>query len=447
MLSRKVILSAFISLSAVVIAGGITLYFLFFDKSAVLVSENPTKRQEINALNFYNWWTSPGESAAINALVKVFMKNYPDVAIMPSAVVGGGGFSMMNTVKEMVMSGQAPDAFQMHAGYEGLPYYKAGLLDPVDDIWHSEKLEEVIPSVVQDMNKYDGKYYSVPVDIHRVNLVWYNKRLLDEYGISVSELSDWKGFFAACDKLKASGVEHPVRVGEAWTLSHAFEQFVASEGIDFYQDWINGKVLSLSNGRMLRVLENFKKYLSYADLNLTKDAWNEAIDDVKNGESAFMIMGDWANQEFKVSDKRYNIDYGVFPVPGTEDIYGLCVDTFQRPKNISHPTNADRWLRVVSSKEGQDAFNPLKGSISARTDADISRYDAYQQSAISDFWKSRYMFPSVVHGSGAPQEYRDKLSELISDFVINKDVNATGEALIAASLFFKDQYVINWSLK
>jgi glucose/mannose transport system substrate-binding protein len=54
-------------------------------------------------------------------------------------------------------------------------------------------------------------------------------------------------------------------------------------------------------------------------------------------------------------------------------------------------------LKVCGSKAGQDAFNPKKGSISARTDADLSLYDDYLQSAAAD-WKKDRLAGSTVHG-------------------------------------------------
>ena len=55
------------------------------------------------------------------------------------------------------------------------------------------------------------------------------------------------------------------------------------------------------------------------------------------------------------------------------------------------------WLKVVGSKAGQEAFNPLKGSICARTDCDASLFDDYLKSAMSD-WKQDKIVPSLAHG-------------------------------------------------
>ena len=113
---------------------------------------------------------------------------------------------------------------------------------------------------------------------------------------------------------------------------------------------------------------------------------------------------------------------------------------------MKHPENSLNWLKVVGSKEGQDAFNPIKGSISARTDSDTTKYGAYQQAAIADFKAATHMFPSVTHGSGAPQTFSAKLNDIMSDFVTNKDVSAAATALTQATKDASADYTTVWSL-
>jgi len=400
---------------------------------------------EADALEIYHWWTSGGEKAAVDALIAVFQTEYPDVTVIQSPVTGGAGYTMMGIIKPLVLAREAPDAFQMHAGYEGKPYFDADLLESIDHIWDAD-LKAAVPDVVESMNMFDGHYYSVPVNIHRVNVVWYNKALLDANGIDPATLTTWTAFFAACDKLEAAGVTNPIQMGETWTAAHTFEQFIASVGIDFYEDWINGEVTSATDTKLLEAFDYFETYMGYVNPDHAALTWDDATKRIITGEGAFNIMGDWANGEFFVADKIYGTDYGTFAVPGTGDMYGLCIDCFQHPKGVSHPTNSERWLKVVASKAGQDAFNPIKGSIAARTDADTTKYGAYQKAAITDFGAVTYMFPSVVHGSGAPEAFKVKLSDIISSFVTNLDESAAASALTAYTTQISDEYTKVWSL-
>ena len=78
-------------------------------------------------------------------------------------------------------------------------------------------------------------------------------------------------------------------------------------------------------------------------------------------------MGDWTpgvlwSKGFK--------DFGWRAAPGNDGIYQMLSDSFGLPKNVKNREAALNFLKIVGSKEGQDGFNPPKGSIPARTDAD-----------------------------------------------------------------------------
>jgi len=408
-----------------------------------------TRPPEEDVVEIYHWWTSGGEKAAIDALVAVFEDKYPDIFVKQTPVAGGAGYVMKALMKSLVLAGEAPDAFQMHAGYEGKPYFEADYLEPISDLWDAEGWKDVIPDVIEAMVKFDGEYYAVPVNIHRVNVVWYNKPLLDDNDIDPADLTTWSAFFNACDTLVDAGIDHPIALGDTgkWTDTHVLEQIIAGEGIGFYEDWVNGEVTSATDTKLLDALNKFKTYLDYVNPDHAALTWDQAIAKVITGTAAFSVMGDWANGEFLVAEKDYGTDYGTFPTPGTANMYGLCIDCFQHPKGVAHPANSLKWLRVVGSKEGQDAFNPLKGSIACRTDADTTKYGPYQQAAIDDFTTvGTYMYPSVTHGSGAPEAFTAELNDIMSAFVTDKDVNAAAKALTDATKAASDDYTTVWSL-
>ena len=442
--SKLIVVAGLIVLVVVLIAGFAA--FMLFKGSSTSTTGNQTAgapQKEVNALTIYHWWTSPGEVAAVTALVNVFSKKYPDVAIMSSPVTSGGTVDFQKVLAPMVLNGQAPDSFQGHPGYEIIPYYDSQTIETVNDLWKSENLESVIPKSIQDINKFNGNYYSVPIDVQRGNVVWYNKPLLDKNGINPATLTTWDAFFAACDKLRANGVQYPIQIGENWTETHVFENIVGSVGAKYFEDWANGKVTSETDTRTIQAFTIFKKYLSYTNPDYVKLTWNDAVDRVIKGQSAFNVMGDWANGEFKIVGMKYDKDFGTFPLPGTSDEYIVTVDTFVRPKGIAHPTNATNWLKVVASKEGQDAFNVLKGDISARKDADVSLYDGYQKSAIADFNSVKYILPS--RGTSMPPSFVTGLDGVIAAFVADKDVNKAAKAMADLTNKVHSDYIITWS--
>ena len=390
-----------------------------------------------DVVEVYHWWTSGGEAAAINAFVNVFQSRY-NVTVIQSPVAGGAGYVFRSVIKPLVIAGEAPDAFQVHAGYEMKPYVDGGYLDSINDFWGSQGFDTIFPAVVKDMVNFGGNYYGVPLDIHRANVVWYNKHILDANNITYP-ITTWDAFFAACDKLSQNATLMSdskfsvISLGDQgpWAAAHVLEQMMASEGIGFYQDFINGHVTDASNAMLRDALTKFTKYLNYTNANHATLTWDGATGLIISNESAFNIMGDWANGEFLKAGATYNVDYGTFPVPGTSNMYGLVVDCFEHPKNVKHPANSLNWLREVGSKEGQNAFNPLKGSICARTDCDASLFDTYLQSAMQD-WKTDTIVPSLAHGAAASQGWLQEASDAVTAFVTDGNVGSLQDRLATA---------------
>ena len=418
----------------------------------VIVFQPPETAEEVDALEIYHWWTSGGEAAAITALIDEFEVLYPTTTVQEVQIAGGGGFEMRVKIKTLMLAGQPPDTFQIHNGYEWTIFYDAGLLDNIDHIW-TTALKAAVPDVVEDISKGpDGHYYAVPVNIHRSNVLWFNYEILQDTGINPATLTSWPAFWAACDAIIANPnytITKPVAMGEQWTTAHAFEQVLASVGIDTYEAWINGEIDSgtaTHYADLLNACEIYENLTTYINADWAGLSWDGAIADIISNESAFAIMGDWANGEFYQAGWDHGVEYGTIGVPGTGAMYGLVVDCFEKPKNILHPTAVDNWLGVVASKDGQDAFNPLKGSISSRTDADIGKYGAYQQSAIADFSAVTYMFPSVVHGSGAPEAFNTDLSPLIGALTGGTSASVTALAIAALAATYASDFIKTWNL-
>ena len=111
----------------------------------------------------------------------------------------------------------------------------------------------------------------------------------------------------------------------------------------------------------------------------------------------------------------------------------MLSDSFGLPKGAPNREAALAWLTLAGSQEGQDAFNPLKGSIPARTDGDRSLYDVYLLSAMDDF-SSNTIAPSLAHGAAAAEGWVTAVNDVMTLFVTDLDVASAQTALAAACL-------------
>jgi glucose/mannose transport system substrate-binding protein len=399
-----------------------------------------------SSLTVYHWWASVSEVAALNALLEVFKSQNPSVPVSPTAAnAQGGGSRMFWLVNQATSAGHPPDVFQVHAGAPLRPYFEAGLLSQLDSVWTSSGLEKAVPPMIRNICRIEGRYYSLPINVHRNNVIWYNKALLDKYGVDPGSLTTWEALFKAAEKLKAAGLRTPVQIGESWTLSVAFESIMAGLGIGAYESWVNGKLTAGDDPRLVEAFGILKSYLSYANADRASLAWDVAIKRLIRGETAFCIMGDWANGEFQLAKLKFGKDYGALPVPGTKGMYGVTVDAFAQTRGIPNPANSNRWMSVAASREGQDAFNAAKGSISARADADPSRYDAYQRSAIADFKAARSIYPNMT--SATHDAFKNGLDNIMTGFSADLDAAKAAAAVASAAAQSQNRFRQQWSLQ
>jgi glucose/mannose transport system substrate-binding protein len=390
----------------------------------------PDLPQGASPLVLFHWWSSPSEMAALDALSGVVKARYPDFAEKRTAAPPDRGAGLFAILQSLAKAGKAPNLVTMNTGYNMKPFVDANLLARLDDLWISERLESVIPPSLQAANAFDGHYYSAPLGVHRTNLIWYNKRLLDKHGIDPGSLTTQERFFDAAKSLRAAGVSAPIQMAATATTVQVFEGLMASQGIAVYGDWVNGRIRSASDPRLLQALGTLKQYVGFANRDSAGLDWLVALRRVAAGQSAFYWTGDWANADFRAAGLVYGKDYGVIVAPGTNGLYGVSIDAFVKPLGSAAPQNANRWLKVATSREGQDAFNAQKGSIPARRDPNLARYDAYQRWAIASFKQSK---PYPIVGAALPASYVRTLSAVLEAFIADGDVRRAAAALAAAT--------------
>ena len=370
-----------------------------------------------------SWWTTGGEFAGLKGMFDIYQEQNPGVQIVNAAVAGGAGVNFKGQLLTKLIGGDPPDTFQLHAGLEVELYTPETYLDNLDDLYASEGWEQVFPPDLIQMLKYQDHFWGVPANIHRSNVVWYDKGVFESNGLKPPKT--FEEFFAVSEKLKAAGIV-PFAIGtnQGWEAGHVFENvLVGTVGAEKYKGLWSGAVPWTDAG-VTQALENFKKMMTYANADHSALTWDQAGQLLIEGKGAMLLMGDWTNGDFTA--KGYT-GYGWVPSPGTEGIFVALSDSFALPKAAPNKDNATAWLRVVGSKAGQEAFNPNKGSICARTDCDPNLFNAYLQSAMQD-WASNAIVPSVTHGAAAIQSWAADYANAITLFVSSGDVASTQAA-------------------
>jgi glucose/mannose transport system substrate-binding protein len=387
----------------------------------------------LTKLEVFSWWTSGSEVAALDALVNNYKKQFPGVGVINATVAGGGGSAARPILQTRLAVGNPPDTWQSHPGWELLgQYVESNYCEPITDLYQSEGWDKVIPKALVEMVSKNGKTYSVLTGVHRGNVLWYNKKLLDQNGIKVGDKMTFDEFFAACDKLKAAGIS-ALGLGDSgiWASAQLFENTLLGViGPQGWADLFSGK-MNWDDPKVMQAVQYFSKMQDYLNPDHATLTWDQAVAALMQGKVAFTSMGDWADGEFIKAGMKEKEDFGWVSHPGTDGSFIVVADGFVLAKGAPHKDAAIAWLKSIGSKDAQEAFSPVKGSIPVRTDVDKSKFDGYHQWSMTEFAQDK-LLPSCVHGEAAPAAFQDALNGAVGSFVSDKNAEKFCHSLVLA---------------
>ena len=179
------------------------------------------KTSATSQLQVFSWWTGGGEAHGLEKLIAIWNKQHPGTPFKNETVAGGAGSNAKAVLAQRLAAKKPPDSFQGHAGAELLDYIKAGQVEPIDFIYKKYGFAKIMPKGLISQITYKGHIYSVPVNIHRANVLWYNPAVLKKAGITKVP-TKWAEFITALNKAKTAGVI-PLSLGEQWTQKHLLE--------------------------------------------------------------------------------------------------------------------------------------------------------------------------------------------------------------------------------
>ncbi|MFI0239893.1 ABC transporter substrate-binding protein [Streptomyces sp. NPDC016845] len=268
-------------------------------------------------------------------------------------------------LQTIISSKQAPDVFYNWGGGSIKPFVDAGLLLPLDDfIAKDPKLKSnFLPSVFNSAT-VDGKPYGIPMRGTQPVLLFHNKKVLDEAGVTPP--ATWDELLAAVKKLKAGGVT-PIALGggDQWPTLMWFE---------YLYDRIAGPGLfdkALKGDKSAWESADSKKALSMIRELVDAGAFGKNYDSVKftdqgsptllaTGKAAFELMGSWeysTQQEAHPEFAKKDFGYTAFPTvsggKGEQDnLVGNTNNFYSVLKKTKHPEAVAEFLKMQYS----DAF-------------------------------------------------------------------------------------------
>jgi len=122
--------------------------------------------------------------------------------------------------------------------------------------------------------------YGVPIGIHRMNVLFFNKKILEQQGLTAP--TTWADFYQVGDALKAQGIA-PLAIGGNvgfLTMVLAFDNvLVAKAGAEFRASYLTGHE-DPADARIRDTLTEVVKIFGYMSADTTSLGWDQAAQEV-----------------------------------------------------------------------------------------------------------------------------------------------------------------------
>ncbi|MDX8442336.1 ABC transporter substrate-binding protein [Mesorhizobium australafricanum] len=321
-------------------------------------------------LVIYSNAADPAPKAAFETLVKDFETANPDIKVKLTLF---DAENYKTTIRNF-LSAEAPDVANWYAGNRMKPFVDGGLLEPVDDVWAENKLDDQLKSAAASMT-VDGKKWGVPYTYYQWG-IYYRKDIFNQLGIA--EPRTWEEFKAAGAKLKANGVT-PLTIGTKfpWTTAGVFDYLdLRTNGFDFHNDLTAGKI-AWTDERVRKTFANWKELLDAGFFieNHTAYGWQEALAPMIQGTAAMYLMAHFCVPPLReagiTGDK---LGFFQFPeispdIPMAED---APTDSLHIPARAKNKTDAKKFLAYVARPDVQTRLNAGLGQLPVNSGSTVA---------------------------------------------------------------------------
>ena len=303
--------------------------------------------------------SDPAPKKAMEELIADFEAKNPDIKVKWNNFDHEGYKSAIRNF----LTADPPDVAAWYAGNRMAPFVKAGLFEPVDDVWEQAGFNDQLKSAAASMT-IDGKKWGVPYTYYQWG-IYYNKDVYKKAG--VAEPKNWAEFVAACEKFNAAGIDCLTTGSKAlWPVAGIFDYInLRTNGYEFHMDLTAGKV-AWTDDRVKKAFAEWAKIVPYITKNHAAIDWQDAAALLVQGKAANYVMGNFAVATFKDGGMTNdNLGFMAFPeiTPGVPRAEEAPTDTFHIPAAAKNKEDAKKFLAYLGSPEAQTKMNATLGQL------------------------------------------------------------------------------------
>jgi glucose/mannose transport system substrate-binding protein len=374
------------------------------------------------SLRVLNWWSSTSEHQAVDVIAARLAREH--IIWREVLIPSGSGVGAMIVLKSRVIAGKAPEVAQLNGPIMG-DWDSLGLLQNLDTVAEEGKWDKLLFPAIYSWISPHGHVVAAPLGIHRVNTLFYNIQIFEQYNLTPPQ--NWDDFVHVATILQRAGISALAQSSEPWQVSTLFESLVLAEGgAPFYLDiFVNKDPRAYADARFAQALQRLRTLKKWMAKPIREQNWTEVTYQLAVGEAAMLVMGDWAKGELNAWGMSADEDFGCAAAPGTGDYHIFDIDTLAMFVSGNSYLRAQQKLaQIAVSPEVQNDYNQVKGSIPVMRKPDFSRMDSCARAS----WKiysrgASVQVPSFSHRMATDETSRETIINELHQFFMGDDIS------------------------
>lgn len=231
----------------------------------------------------------------------------------------------------------------------------------------------------------DGKIYCSLPAFFDTNVVYYNKDIFEQAGISVP--NNWDEYVAGLEAIKALGITPIALAGkDEWDRAWPIFAFAPAFANDILTATYTGKGKLTDGPELAETFQAFREFVEkgYFDKDFLAVDSAGAQFAFTNGKAASIIDGTWSNATYVAS----GMNLGRFPVPNKEgkkvvqSSYSNFM-TYAISSKSEHPEAAIEYLNFLNSLESQQIMEDYTGLVPTLKDI-VAKDEGVKELAVFD---------------------------------------------------------------
>ncbi|MDP9109849.1 MAG: ABC transporter substrate-binding protein [Pseudomonadota bacterium] len=374
-------------------------------------------------LQVLHWWESTSEHKAVEVLATRL--NEENIAWREVLIPGGSGVGASIVLKSRVLTNDAPEVAQLNGLVTIGEWADLGLLREFDSVAAAGKWSTLLFPMVFELVQPRGHIVAAPVGIHRINTLFYNRKLLAQ--VNAAPPRNWQEFERVAIKLQQAGIAPLAQSSEPWQVGTLFENLVLAEGGPalFRELFVKKQPDAFSDVRLTQALTRLRSLKQWMATPIRERLWTDVARQFADGNAAMMVMGDFVKGELNAWGYPTDGFFGCTGAPGTDSYHLYDIDTLvMLAKDGSHHAAQERLAQLVISPAIQADYNQIKGSIPVLRSPDWSKMDSCARASSKLFAKGPMaQVPSLAHRMATDEVTKDAIIAEVHRFFMNDQVS------------------------